>query len=233
MISWKMGAGIGVAMGLASLLAAPPVAAVTMQECSAQYKAAKSSGTLGNTTWQEFRKARCGLGAPSPAAAGSTYKPAAGAGSKAVFPLAVSPKYSASPQAGRACIPASTSTGPTRPATATAACGGCRKAAVTTASATSGSRADCLLQRLGGARVVGVAGTDARAAIPCAMDMTMALSRRLFSELNLFVRPGRPSFRPDPEDPTSAARKMSQGRRDGAARRACPLRIEHRAMLAR
>jgi hypothetical protein len=101
MISWKIGAGIGAAVGLASLLAAPPVAAVTMQECSAQYKAAKSSGTLGNTTWQEFRKARCGPGAPSPAAAGSTYKPAAGAGSKAVFPLAVSPKYSRE-SAGRA-----------------------------------------------------------------------------------------------------------------------------------
>ena len=34
-------------------------------------------------------------------------------------------------------------------------------------------------------------------------------------------------------DPTSAARKISQGRRDGAARRACPWQIEHRAMLAR
>jgi hypothetical protein len=75
MISWKMGAGIGVAIGLASLLAAPPVAAVTMQECSAQYKAAKSSGTLGNTPWQEFRKARCGPGAPSTWRRGSSCGP--------------------------------------------------------------------------------------------------------------------------------------------------------------
>ena len=83
MVSFKIGAGPAL-MALASFAAAPPLAALTMKECSAQYKAAQSSGTLGGMTWQEFRKARCGPGTPG----GSAYLPGV------VLPKAVSPKYS-------------------------------------------------------------------------------------------------------------------------------------------
>jgi hypothetical protein len=82
MVSFKIGAGAGTLMALASFAAAPPLAALTMKECSAQYKDAQGSGTLGGMTWQEFRKARCG---PTPGR--SAYVPGV------VFPKAVSPKY--------------------------------------------------------------------------------------------------------------------------------------------
>ncbi|WP_371926930.1 hypothetical protein [Bradyrhizobium sp. WD16] len=97
-----------------------PAQALTMQECSAKYKAAKDAGTLGDQKWNDFRKSQCG-GDAQPAAATTAPKadaaaksdapkedkaaksaaaPAAPAG-PAVFPTAVSPKYS-SETAGRA-----------------------------------------------------------------------------------------------------------------------------------
>jgi len=72
--------------------------ALTMKECSAKFKAAKADGTLGDTKWNDFRKAQCGadaapLAAPTPAAA-SASRPAPAAVGNAVFPNAVSDKYS-------------------------------------------------------------------------------------------------------------------------------------------
>jgi hypothetical protein len=100
--------------------------ALTMQECSTKYKAAQAAGTLKGMKWNDFRKAECGseasvaptatpAAAPKPAAApapASAPKPAtttaarpsaapAAAPSNAVFPTAVSPKYS-SESAGKA-----------------------------------------------------------------------------------------------------------------------------------
>jgi len=91
--------------------------ALTMQECSAKYKAAKDAGTLGGMKWNDFRKAQCG---PEAAAAPAATQPAATTAAKpaaakpatapaptpaaagnAVFPSAVSPKYS-SETAGKA-----------------------------------------------------------------------------------------------------------------------------------
>ncbi len=44
--------------------------ALTAQECSAKYQAAKAAGTLGDQKWNDFRKAQCGAdAAPGPAAA--------------------------------------------------------------------------------------------------------------------------------------------------------------------
>ena len=46
--------------------------ALSMQECSAKYKAAKDAGTLNGMKWNDFRKAQCGAeatAAPAPAAA--------------------------------------------------------------------------------------------------------------------------------------------------------------------
>jgi hypothetical protein len=69
-----------------------------MKECSAKYQAAKAAGTLSGQNWRDFRKAQCGTDAT--AAAPTTPPPAAGSAAapspagNAVFPTAVSPKYS-------------------------------------------------------------------------------------------------------------------------------------------
>ncbi len=83
--------------------------ALTMQECSAKYKAAKDAGTLKGMKWNDFRKAQCGAeAAAAPAAAqpapaptpAKTAKPTAApttapaATGNAIFPNAVSSKYS-------------------------------------------------------------------------------------------------------------------------------------------
>jgi hypothetical protein len=95
---------------LASMvLASSPASALTMQECSAKYKAAQAAGSLKGQKWNDFRKAECGAdasAAPAPAAAQTTApaatpprtttgaKPPSAAAGNAVFPSAVAPKYS-------------------------------------------------------------------------------------------------------------------------------------------
>jgi hypothetical protein len=50
--------------------------ALTAQECSAKYQAAKAAGTLGDQKWNDFRKAQCGAdAAPAPAAAAPAAEP--------------------------------------------------------------------------------------------------------------------------------------------------------------
>ena len=106
------------ASGFAALAATAPAQALTTQECSAKYQAAKSAGTLGGQKWNDFRKAQCGADA-TPAAAPTAAAPAAPAAPKeakkeaapaaapaapsgpAVFPSAVDPKY-AKESAGKA-----------------------------------------------------------------------------------------------------------------------------------
>ena len=98
--------------GFAALAATAPAQALTTQECSAKYQAAKSAGTLNGQKWNDFRKAECGAGAtaapaaaapaPTPAAAEAkpapapktAAAPAAMPMGNAVFPSAVDPKYS-------------------------------------------------------------------------------------------------------------------------------------------
>jgi hypothetical protein len=83
--------------------AAPAAGALTAQECSAKYQAAKTAGTLGGQTWNQFRRTQCGAAAaaapaPTTPAATPAAAPAAPAAPQAVgnavFPTAVSPKYS-------------------------------------------------------------------------------------------------------------------------------------------
>jgi hypothetical protein len=93
------------ASGLA-VFAAIPAQALTAQECSAKYQAAKTAGTLKGQKWNDFRKAECGTdAAATPAAApaapkAAEAKPAAAPAAtpapmgNAVFPNAVDPKYS-------------------------------------------------------------------------------------------------------------------------------------------
>jgi hypothetical protein len=114
------------ASGLATLFVSMPAHALTMQECSAKYEAAKSAGTLDGKKWNDFRKAECSAdatpasattttAAPAPPAAApapkaaeakpaapakETAKPAAAPASAAVFPSAVAAKY-ASESAGK------------------------------------------------------------------------------------------------------------------------------------
>ncbi|GGC67432.1 hypothetical protein [Chelatococcus reniformis] len=104
-------AGVGSTMLAGAMLAgamfaaASPASALTMQECSAKYNAAKTAGTLGTQKWNDFRKAECGEGAAAPAAAAggapAAAAPAAAApaaapaaAGSAVFPSAISTKYS-------------------------------------------------------------------------------------------------------------------------------------------
>ncbi len=93
--------------GFAALAVSAPAQALTMQECSAKYQAAKTAGSLNGMKWNDFRKSQCAAEA-TPAAAPATpaapkqaeAKPAAPAAAPAlpsgpaIFPIAVSPKYS-------------------------------------------------------------------------------------------------------------------------------------------
>jgi hypothetical protein len=93
-----------------ALAATSSAQALTPQECSAKYQAAKSAGTLNGQKWNDFRKAQCGAdavaapaaapaaAAPAPAAPKEAKKEAAPAAApapvgNAVFPSAVDPKY--------------------------------------------------------------------------------------------------------------------------------------------
>jgi hypothetical protein len=70
--------------------------ALTMKECSAKYQAAKAAGTLSGQKWNDFRKTQCGAdAAATPASTTPAATPAAApkAAGNAVFPTAVSPKY--------------------------------------------------------------------------------------------------------------------------------------------
>jgi hypothetical protein len=99
--------------GFAALAAASSAQALTTQECSAKYQAAKTAGTLNGQKWNDFRKAECGsdaaaapaatpAAAPKEAAAkpkkeatpAAAPAPAAMPAGPAVFPSAVDPKYS-------------------------------------------------------------------------------------------------------------------------------------------
>ena len=85
------------------MLSAAPAQALTMQECSAKYNAAKTANTLAGASWNDFRKAQCGedapAAAPAPAAKAQPAAPVArGAAPVAtaknvVFPRSVDRKY--------------------------------------------------------------------------------------------------------------------------------------------
>jgi hypothetical protein len=96
-------AGTTAAMLAASLL---PATAMTMHECSIQYRAAKAAGALKGTSWNEFRRTQCAAGAAGATGAATTTSAPAPAPSAAwagstVFPTAISPKY-AGQSAGKA-----------------------------------------------------------------------------------------------------------------------------------
>ena len=81
----------------AILSVAMPAQALTSQECSAKYQAAKTAGTLKGQKWNDFRKAECGAGATAatPAAAPA---PATAAAPAAAPKAAPAPKTAATPK---------------------------------------------------------------------------------------------------------------------------------------
>ena len=105
----------GALAGFAIAAATVPAQALSMQECSAKYEAAKKDGSLGSKKWNDFRKAECSADAkpaaattPAPAAAppkAAEAKPAAAKeapktaaapaapSGPAVYPSAIAPKY--------------------------------------------------------------------------------------------------------------------------------------------
>jgi hypothetical protein len=98
--------------GFAAFAAMSPAQALTTQECSAKYQAAKTAGTLAGQKWNDFRKANCGADAAAapaatPAAAPKEAKKeaapavAAAPSGPAVYPSAVDSKYAKEP-AGKA-----------------------------------------------------------------------------------------------------------------------------------
>jgi hypothetical protein len=100
--------------GFAAFAASAPAQALTQQECSAKYQAAKAAGTLNGQKWNDFRKSECGADAAATPAAAPAAPPVAEAKPKkeaapaaapapvgnAVFPSAIDPKY-ASESAGK------------------------------------------------------------------------------------------------------------------------------------
>jgi len=89
--------------GFAAFAASAPANALTTQECSAKYQAAKKDGTLGSMKWNDFRKAQCAADA-APAAT-----PAA---APAAPPPAPAPTTTAKKEATPAAAPAPAPTGP-------------------------------------------------------------------------------------------------------------------------
>ena len=55
--------------GFAAFMVTSPAQALTSQECSAKYQAAKTAGTLAGQKWNDFRKAQCGADATAAAPA--------------------------------------------------------------------------------------------------------------------------------------------------------------------
>jgi hypothetical protein len=112
--SYVVGAVIG--SGLVTV-AAWPASALTAQECSAKYQAAKTAGTLNGQKWIDFRKEQCGSDAASATAPKtaeaksetksekkaekSAAKPEAAPVStgNASFPSAIDPKFAKEPAA--------------------------------------------------------------------------------------------------------------------------------------
>lgn len=107
----KIGTLLGVCAAVAAAFGLAPAQALTMQECSAKYNAAKTAGSLNGQKWSDFRKAECGSDAAATTPATATKSEAKAPAEKsssapkaataapmpagdAKFPTAVDTKYS-------------------------------------------------------------------------------------------------------------------------------------------
>src|SRR5258705_8973259 len=82
--------------GFAAFAVTSSAQALTTQECSAKYQAAKTAGTLNGQKWNDFRKAECGADAAAAPAATPAAAPAAPKATEA------KPKKEAAPAAAPA-----------------------------------------------------------------------------------------------------------------------------------
>jgi hypothetical protein len=89
--------------GFAAFAVTAPAQALTTQECSAKYQAAKTAGTLNGQKWNDFRKAQCGSDAAAAPAAAPVAAPAAAAAPKEAE---AKPKKEAAPAAAAPAVPA-------------------------------------------------------------------------------------------------------------------------------
>ncbi len=108
----------GMAGALIMLGSAAPGYALTAQECSAKYQAAKTAGTLNGQGWNDFRKAQCAdAAAASDGKAASESKAAdsKATDAKPAEPKAADSKSAAKPKAAAAepATPAGPATFPT------------------------------------------------------------------------------------------------------------------------
>ena len=82
-----------VAAEVAAVLAMQSSAqALTLTDCSAKYKDAKTAGTLNGASWNDFRKSQCDL-APARRSASAPGSDVTVVATNAVFPAAVDAKY--------------------------------------------------------------------------------------------------------------------------------------------
>ncbi|WP_374830033.1 antifreeze protein [Paenochrobactrum pullorum] len=95
-------AGTAVVATIAVMALNTPANALTMQECSAKYQAAKDAGTLGGLNWNEYRKAQCGTETPAqaPAKKAAPAKAAAATAPKSLTMQQCGAKYQAAKDAG-------------------------------------------------------------------------------------------------------------------------------------
>jgi hypothetical protein len=93
--------------GFAAFAATAPAQALSTQECSAKYQAAKTAGTLGGQKWNDFRKAQCGADATAAPAAAPVAAPAA-----APAPAPAAPKEAAKKPAAAPAAPAAPAAAP-------------------------------------------------------------------------------------------------------------------------
>ena len=100
--------GVIAISGLAAFAMTSQANALTAQECSAKYQAAKTAGTLGGQKWNDFRKAQCGADA-APAAAAAPAAPAAA-------PAAAEPKEAAKKESKKEAKEAAAPAAPSGPA---------------------------------------------------------------------------------------------------------------------
>ncbi len=85
--------------------------ALSMTECSAKYKAAKTAGTLNGMKWNDFRKANCGSDATAAPAAPAAAAPAPATASAPAAAPAPAPAPAAAPVAtGSAVFPSAVDT---------------------------------------------------------------------------------------------------------------------------
>jgi hypothetical protein len=91
--------------GFAALALTSSAQALTMQECSAKYQAAKTAGTLNGQKWNDFRKSECAADAAAAPAAAPAPAPAAPKAAEAKPKKEAAPAPAAPVATGNAVFP--------------------------------------------------------------------------------------------------------------------------------